>query len=551
MVSLRTVHTCVLLCVPHSKGNISPSHLICDLSPLPTYSPLATPAPQVVLNPSPSLDTVTKPKERWCSLLTKIQKKELVQFCYLAAAAILGALLRIMLAQLFGEECKNPGTVGWLKASSPLCVTADGNTEFVEGGIIFADLPANLLGCFFMGLMQDGTALNLAIPIPVAWCSPLSSFQSMTLIHFAIKTGFCGSLTTFSSWNSEMIVLMYGSGFNRSSQFMKAILGYLIGMETALGSYVIGTTVAKWLHRLVNPDLAIEADAMRERQLEGVFINKELPELERRFLHKINMPYDSITSPEDRMAPLARWRESTQNVRRVNHPLLDALCTIERSVFCDRVGIPPEAEKIARQEDWDLDGLRQWTTRGRLTRLPRTTSSGILLPYEHKDWNYVMIPGFFVGCVVLILILGLVKVNEEDDYIITYRTMAYSLLFAPLGAFVRWQLSSLNGTWAVVESLSWIPVGTLAANVLGSMVSITMTGLEFRYTGYQSFWVVGTLRATRIGFAGCLTTVSTFVAEIQKFFNDHKHDRGYVYIIISLGTCSTLASLLYGAIVYS
>ena len=51
--------------------------------------------------------------------------------------SIIGAVLRVFIAQFFGEECKNPGTVGWLKASQPLCVTANGEAT-LEGGIIFA-----------------------------------------------------------------------------------------------------------------------------------------------------------------------------------------------------------------------------------------------------------------------------------------------------------------------------------------------------------------------------------------------------------------------------
>ena len=506
-------------------------------------------ATQVVLNPvsasgqSQDQDEIRVP---WFGVLSKVQKKELLKVCYLSAAAITGALLRIMLAQLFGEECKNPGTVGWLKASSPLCVTADGHTELVGGGIIFADLPANLLGCFFMGLMQDGTTLGLATSLPIAWLSPLSSFQSMTLVHFAIKTGFCGSLTTFSSWNSEMIVLIFGSGYNRSSQFMKALFGYLIGMETALGSYIIGTTVAKFLHRMVNPDLAAEADAMRIRQTEGMFINRELPERERRFLHNLDMQYDNVD-----MTCLGRWRDSTEHVRRVNHPLMDALYQIENAVFCDHIKISPEIESVARAEGWDLDSLLQWKLQGKLARLPRTSSAGYLLPYEHKQWHSVAIESFFVGGIVLMLILGLIKISEKEDHLITYRTMVYSLLFAPFGAFTRWQLSSLNGSWALTDALSWIPVGTLTANVLGAMVSVTMTGLEFRYTEMQSFWVVGTFRAVRVGFAGCLTTVSTFVSEVHTFFSQHRHDRGYLYILITLGASCTVATIIYAFIFFS
>lgn len=56
---------------------------------------------------------------------------------YLSIAAILGTFLRIAMAQLFGEHCANPGTIGWLAASSPLCVTKDGSSSR-QGGIVFA-----------------------------------------------------------------------------------------------------------------------------------------------------------------------------------------------------------------------------------------------------------------------------------------------------------------------------------------------------------------------------------------------------------------------------
>ena len=87
--------------------------------------------------------------------------------CYISIFAILGAFLRIAIAQLFGEACANPGTVGWISAASPLCVTKDGTT-LQEGGIVFADLPSNLLGSFIMGFFQNSVVLNLAIPMAVA-----------------------------------------------------------------------------------------------------------------------------------------------------------------------------------------------------------------------------------------------------------------------------------------------------------------------------------------------------------------------------------------------
>lgn len=72
------------------------------------------------------------------------KNKEIVQGIYIGLFAILGTFLRVIVAQIFGEYCKNPDSIGWLKASAPLCVTQGGATE--QGGIIFADLPANMLG---------------------------------------------------------------------------------------------------------------------------------------------------------------------------------------------------------------------------------------------------------------------------------------------------------------------------------------------------------------------------------------------------------------------
>jgi hypothetical protein len=52
--------------------------------------------------------------------------------------------------------------IGWIADDAALCVTTNGDTS-QPGGIISADLPANMFGCFLMGMLQDGAALDLAI----------------------------------------------------------------------------------------------------------------------------------------------------------------------------------------------------------------------------------------------------------------------------------------------------------------------------------------------------------------------------------------------------
>ena len=303
-----------------------------------------------------------------------------MQACYLGIAAIFGTLLRLVLAQLFGQACSNPETVGWIADEAVLCVTRDGQTTQNEG-IIFADLPANLLGSFIMGLLQDGAALGLAVNMPIAFLSPSSAFQSYDIWHLALKTGFCGSLTTFSAWNSEMVVLLVGNLEvmpNRQSMIWKALFGYIIGMETAIGSYVFGRTVAWWLHQWINPELAKEQKEMHIRETKhGIAINRELPPVERQYLHGLSetvtsshietpsssdsasstplSPTSKLTTEE--LAPLRRWRESTREARRVESGLSKILVDLETALIARKEIVTPEVAETARFHAWDIDGL--------------------------------------------------------------------------------------------------------------------------------------------------------------------------------------------------
>lgn len=87
-------------------------------------------------------------------------------FFHIGIAAILGALLRLTISNLF--KIKK--------------VTSYYTTTFVS-------LPANFLGCIIMGIFSPAK-------IRISTYSP-----SLALF---IGTGFCGSLTTWSSWNLEM-----------------------------------------------------------------------------------------------------------------------------------------------------------------------------------------------------------------------------------------------------------------------------------------------------------------------------------------------------------
>jgi len=476
-----------------------------------------------------------------------------VQACYIAVGAIFGTLGRMILAQIFGEECANPGTVGWLSSGAPLCVTAEGDTV-QEGGVLFADLPANMLGSFLMGLFQDSKILGLAVPMALAWLPPSHPFQQMKIFHKAFTTGFCGSLTTFSSYNSAMIVLIYGTGSSLPTQIWLAAFGYVIGMETAIGSFVCGKSLARYLHRKINPVLAAEAAAVRVKHEEGVYIHWQLPDFERRYLSNLDMGEDYVELlPMDRIDALERWRISTINERRVRHPLLPALLEIEVAALVHECPIPEEALSVAKVQGWDMDSLKDWLehrTHHTMLHLPSTRTFSSASP-EKSRWFTLPVAAFIAWSFIFALITCLITLYSDEDAVVTYRTMAYALLLAPFGALLRWKLSEWNGC---LPHYTWFPYGTFLANNLGCVVSIVAVATEYhlesRYFGEGFFWSIGSIRAIRIGFAGCLTTVSTFVAEIHAFQHFHT-DYAYPYILSTLGTACVISTIIYGIIVHA
>ena len=498
------------------------------------------------------------------------KRKVLVQACYLGVGAIFGTLLRLILAQAFGQACNNPTTLGWVADESVLCVTRDGSaTQY--GGIIFADLPANLLGSFLLGLLQDGMSLGLAVNLPIAFFSPSSIFQSFDIFHMALKIGFCGSLTTFGAWNSEMVVLLVTVP-NRQSMVWRALLGYIIGIQTAIGSYIFGKTVAWWLHQWVNPELAKEQKAMTIRETRhGIAINRQLPLVERRYLHGISekpiemeddatAPLSPVALTQDELAPLHRWRESTSEARRVESGISGILVELETSLIARREVLTFEMKETAIRHGWNIDGLLEWLSKRQgghveqlsLSKASSTTASGVRQSLSEEDsvWYTAPAAALLLGVFISISVVVMVSLSSKTAQDVTYRTMAYSMLFATPGALLRWKLSSLNGKLGSLgprfHSMAWLPVGTLAANVLAAMISISMIRWEFNLAtgGAGSFWGIATIRAVKIGFSGCLSTVSDFIAEVHNLMTI-RLDRGYKYILITLSLSCVTGIVLF------
>lgn len=104
----------------------------------------------------------------------------------------------------------------------------------------------------------------------------------------------------------------------------------------------------------------------------------------------------------------------------------------------------------------------------------------------------------------------------------------FALVFAPLGCLARFYLALLlNGKMAS------FPMGTFAANVSGTVI----LAMAWDVAHVDSGGLIGcqVLQGIEDGFCGCLTTVSTWVAELNSLRRRNSYVYGTVSVIVSFG----------------
>ncbi len=308
----------------------------------------------------------------------------------LAFFSYLGQFSRYFIEHIFGKACHQPQLVGWDPKWST-CTSSPGTTESM-GGAFFTDLPTNIIGCFLMGLLVSGDGESISVNLPMAGLPRNHFFQNWVVTHVGLRTGFCGALTTFASWNTQMVVMICGGSKATSlgySQWMSAIWGYIVGFYASLQSYEFGVALAYALSRWYNPHLAKEADRIVDKKAIGVLIHRDLPDFERRFLH--NIVLESQHNPDDdnndehlqkfgessyesfyddHIHHLRAWKETTENHRNglrgtfenSRRSYVTDLHEIERKILVHRMEPRQELLDIARDAGWDVGALRKWAS---------------------------------------------------------------------------------------------------------------------------------------------------------------------------------------------
>ena len=76
--------------------------------------------------------------------------------------------------------------------------------------------------------------------------------QDCSGLHVGLRTGFCGSLTTFASWQLFLIQILIGGKSNQGGQWAEFLWGQIVGLYLALCSFLVGKHLANDCAQIVN-----------------------------------------------------------------------------------------------------------------------------------------------------------------------------------------------------------------------------------------------------------------------------------------------------------
>ncbi|RWW80977.1 hypothetical protein BHE74_00010659 [Ensete ventricosum] len=137
-----------------------------------------------------------------------------------------------------------------------------------------------------------------------------------------------------------------------------------------------------------------------------------------------------------------------------------------------------------------------------------------------------------------------VKLNRVSDSAVLW----LAFLVGPPGVWLRWRLARLNGRGiGSKQMLKWLPIGTLLANVLAAGIMAAAAIISKAVDTKRCTIIVS---GFQLGFLGCLSTVSTFAAEIYGMWKTGHGWRAFFYIIVTIVPSFALGTLIYSVPVW-
>ncbi|KAK9152766.1 hypothetical protein Sjap_000246 [Stephania japonica] len=154
--------------------------------------------------------------------------------------------------------------------------------------------------------------------------------------------------------------------------------------------------------------------------------------------------------------------------------------------------------------------------------------------------------------VIIVLVLMLVLLWGFSGALLKYRlddedtsaSLWLACIVGPPGVWVRWFLARLNGKGLGKKgSFKWIPFGTLAANVLAAALMAALSTVKKAVDTKKCDIII---TGIQLGTLGCLSTVSTFIAEFHAMCSSKHPLRAFTYAAITI-----IPSFILGTLIYS
>lgn len=401
---------------------------------------------------------------RWSTRFSVPTKEWLYTLIHLAFWAQMGVIVRAYVQKFFVLGCDGSwgpclqGTLGLV----PMILRHDTDVSHTymipTGGVYFEVLPPNMLGTFIIGLVATSAMVQIDENKAIAALGVDHPWQSNAAFQVGIRTGLCGSITTFSSWMLEaMTTCLTGN------QWLTGIGQIVVGFCCAVISFALGTQTALLIHhRTTLSPLENEKIRYSIKEAEYMFGEAQNPD-------RVSMDLEQLEPDLPMQRPLSESEVRVSDYIKTEDPNR-------------KESLKPAKDDPALHE-------------------------GSLQAYQPQTVDHM-------ACTLLALLTigACFGVAYETEHV-WIRNIWLSVLFAPFGCICRWLLSKCNYSLKK-KNLDWLPLGTLAANWIGVMIDYVLQSVQLHVSpGYWGSLVISSIET---GFCGCLTTVSTLIAEIMK-----------------------------------
>ncbi|KAF8097826.1 hypothetical protein N665_0280s0028 [Sinapis alba] len=144
------------------------------------------------------------------------------------------------------------------------------------------------------------------------------------------------------------------------------------------------------------------------------------------------------------------------------------------------------------------------------------------------------------------LIVSATELVKEFDKGTSKAQLWLGCLVAAPGVWIRWFLARLNGRGLGKDGqyLRWVPFGTLIANVAAASVMAALATLKKSVDTTTCNTVASGIQ---FGLLGCLSTVSTLMAEFNAMRESDYPWRAYAYVSFTIAVSFAMGTIIYSA----